>query len=508
MNLVGTSCRLAWRSSLAVLAASCALVPAVAQASSAGSESKLTPRLAELAKPAVRSAPRGEQADRLELSPSGPGSLLRDGNRVLVEVRFDGAAAGLVALRAAGAEIVYVSRRYETVTVAVKPVDLPAIGRISGVGGVTEVLTPIVRGADCGGSVRSEGDAQLGAANARSNWGVDGTGVTVGILSDSFDRDPTAVTHAAGDVASGDLPGTGSPCGSTVPVGVLDDPEAAGADEGRGMAQIVHDLAPGAAIDFATAFSGEFAFAASIRQLAAAGSAVIADDVGYFEEPFFQDGPIAVAINEVTAAGVSYFSAAGNDNVISGGHEVGSYEAPFRNAGSCPIGVPLLEGTECTDFDPGPGVDNTYNMTVAPGAEVLLDLQWAEPWEGVGTDLDAYLLDGSGKVLAGAENRNVALTQRPFELLYWENEESSPVQVRLAIPRFSGTASPVLKFIQLGNGSAGVVPTVAQYETSSAGDVLGPTIFGHSGAGSAISVAAVPFSTYSSPESYSSRGPV
>ena len=35
------------------------------------------------------------------------------------------------------------------------------------------------------------------------------------------------------------------------------------------MAQIVHDLAPGAAIDFATAFGGEIGFAANIKALAA-----------------------------------------------------------------------------------------------------------------------------------------------------------------------------------------------------------------------------------------------
>ena len=32
------------------------------------------------------------------------------------------------------------------------------------------------------------------------------------------------------------------------------------------MAQIVHDLAPGAALDFATAFTGEIAFAANIER--------------------------------------------------------------------------------------------------------------------------------------------------------------------------------------------------------------------------------------------------
>ncbi|HEX2708768.1 MAG TPA: S8 family serine peptidase, partial [Solirubrobacterales bacterium] len=73
--------------------------------------------------------------------------------------------------------------------------------------------------------------------------------------------------------------------------------------------------------------------------------------------------------------------------------------------------------------------------------------------------------------------------------------------------RFSGS-SPHFKFVQLGNGSNGVTPTAAQYSTSSAGDELGPTVFGHSGAAGAISVGAVPYDNSATVERYSSRGPV
>jgi hypothetical protein len=492
--------------------------------------SALSPRLAELAKPAVRSASRSEQAARLSLAANGPGSLLRDGNRVLVDVRFErGAAASLDALRAAGAEIVQSSSRYQTVTVAARPADLPGIADLARVGGVTEVLTPIVRGADCGGAVRSEGDIQLNAGNARASFGVDGSGVTVGILSDSFDRDATAATHAAGDVASGDLPGPGSPCGSTVPVRVLDDSEGGGADEGRAMAQIVHDLAPGASIDFATAFTGETAFADNIRALANAGASVIADDVAYFEEPFFQDGPVAQAVNEVAAGGVSYFSAAGNDNLIDAkGRDIASWEAPeFRDSAACPPALTVAAGAEhCMGFDPIGGVDNAFGITVSKGATLTVDLQWAEPWNGVTTDLDAFLLDSEGKplkvkegseeFLVGSAANNIK-TQRPLEVFQWKNETGASAKVQLAInhcfgvkcnKEASSVATPRLKFALLQNGS-GVTET--EYPESSGGpegDTVGPTIFGHSGAQGAISVGAVRYSTNSNPEPYSSRGPV
>lgn len=443
-------------------------------------------------------APAG--AELLPLT-QGPGTPLRDGGRVLVDVRFErGAVAGLGALRGAGAEVVHASRRYQTVTVAVRPDRVASLRGLDRVGGVTRVLTPLTMGADCGGLRRSEGDAQLRAPVARANLGVDGTGVTVGILSDSFDRDSGAPTRAAEDVASGDLPGPGSPCGSTTPVGVLADPVAEG-DEGRAMAQIVRDLAPGASIGFATAFLSEASFAANIRALAAAGARVIVDDVVYFDEPFFQDGPIAVAIDEVAAAGVSYFSATGNNNVISlaNGEDVGSWEAPYRNAGSCPSGIPSGQNS-CVDFDPGPGVDRSFNFVVPGNGEVVVDVQWAEPRGGVATDFDVYLLDNAGNEIDKSIYDN-ASTQRPFELVGAENPGAEPETARLVISRVSG-GEPLLKFVQLGDAE----PTETQYETSSA-DTLGPTVFGHAAAKGAIAVGAVRYNTTTAPERFSSRGP-
>src|SRR6202030_4665917 len=85
------------------------------------------------------------------------------------------------------------------------------------------------------------------------------------------------------------------------------------------MMQIVHDVSPGAGLAFYTADNSEADFANGIGKLAApvssggAGAKVIVDDVGYFDEPFFQDGIVAQAVDAVVAQGVAYFSAAGND---------------------------------------------------------------------------------------------------------------------------------------------------------------------------------------------------
>ncbi len=63
------------------------------------------------------------------------------------------------------------------------------------------------------------------------------------------------------------------------------------------MLQIVHDIAPGASLAFASAFFGEAAFAQSVLDRAAVGSSIIVDDVIYFAEPMFMDGGVAQAVD-------------------------------------------------------------------------------------------------------------------------------------------------------------------------------------------------------------------
>lgn len=527
-------CRVGARS-LAALGLSCVLVSAPAAAARRPKSGDLSPRLAELAKPSVRSAPVGKQARELDVAARGPGSLLREGNRVVVEVRFDrGAPAAVDDLRATGAKVVDVSPRYQTVTVAAKPSELRALSAAPGVRAATEVLAPIAFAGGpgpvaaavtpCFGDATSEGDVQLRAAQARAEFEVDGSGVTVGILSDSYDQDSAAPTAAAEDVASGDLPGPENPCERKDPVAILDDSESKGEDEGRAMAQIVHDLAPGAELAFATAFKKTMlGFADNIRKLAepvgsgGAEADVIVDDVLYLEEPFFQEGPVGVAVREVSEAGVDYFSAAGNNNLRNGGLDIASWEAPeFRDSSpvACP---PQLPGyaEHCMDFDPSvEGVDTTFGVTVAGEETLSVDLQWAQPWEGVTTDLDAYLLAPGGEILAEAEDFNVKSTQRPFEFFSWTNPSAAPRTVRIAIDRCGSSCdavnggdegSPRLKLALLQNGG-GVVAT--EYESSAGEDVVGPTIFGHNGAEDAVSLGAIRYTTNAAPEVFSSRGPV
>lgn len=521
--------RIAMRLLLLGLVLACALPAAAGAAGPTGKgRGPLSPLLSELARPAVAQEAPAVQDELLGVATEEPGGLIRDGERVQVTVRFAGGAiAALSQLREAGAQVVSASREQQTVSLAVAPEDLPALASVTGVRAVWQARRPVAYGAGegpCeGGSAISEGLGQLRVGEAREAFGLRGKGITVGVLSDSYDAatEPVA-TDAQQDVASNDLPGLASSCSEQqLPVNVLQEfspsPGEEAGDEGRAMLQIVHDLAPHAELAFATAFESEDSFAENIERLArpvaagGAGADVIVDDVAWFEEPFFQDGPVAAAINKVTAEGVTYLSATGNDNLIDGsGRNVASWETSgFRDSGSCPTSVLLLggfNGKHCLDFDPSGESDDTFGITVNAGETLTVNLQWAEPWYGVGTDIDAFLLSSAGTVLTKSVDGNSGPkgTQRPVEIVQWTNSAGTARTVQLAINRFDG-GDPRLKFILMQNGG-GVSAT--EYPTSSGGDVVGPSIFGHAGAAGAISVAAVRYSDSTKPERYSSRGPV
>ncbi len=147
-------------------------------------------------------------------------------------------------------------------------------------------------------------------------------------------------------------------------------------DEGRAMLQIVHVVAPGAALAFYTADNSEADFANGIGALATAGATVIADDTGYYDEPFFQDGILAQAIDAVYVKGVAYFSAAGNKFAAvlrEPPHRVSLRRVPERTPRSS-----LL------NFDTS-GATTTPALPVTipelfPGEFIALIVQWDQPY--------------------------------------------------------------------------------------------------------------------------------
>ena len=459
------------------------------------------------------------------LPASGPGSILRDeSGRVLTYVRVADTSRGtLDAIKGSGAQVRSVDNRLLVVTASVAVAGLARLASIDRVRHIDAALAPrysgipalpaaegaSVRGAPpaavipatCPASVHSEGDAVHHADTARSTFSIDGSGQKVGILSNTFNF----LGGQSGDVTAGELPGAANPCGRTTNVSILQEgPAPSGSeepDEGRAMAQIVHDLAPGAALEFASGSNGLFSFADNVRALRSAGSTVIVDDLSYLDEPFYQEGPVDLSIDSVVAQGAVYATSAGNETVRDDrGNSIGSYEAPGYRPTTCPFGLPLT----CHDWNPGAAKDPTYSILLPPRGGVLVDLQWSESWNNVGTDLDIGIFDGAGHLLADSSDPNTGAggTQRPVEVLAYGNPSFDVSQtVSIVIQRILGGA-PRFKMIDLA-----AAITSQEYNTSQGGDVFGPTIFGHSSNPNAISVGAVAAATPGTLEFFSSYGP-
>ncbi len=514
--------------------------------------------------PGVATAAEAEEAPpvpNLENLPAeGPGSVVREGEDLVVEAHFEGDAAARTAeLEEAGARVLETSVRYQTVALAVAPEDLEAVTEVAGLEAVEPALEPIFYGVEeegsgasgaataattsnglCeGGGVTSQAMTQLRVAAARGAFGARGAGQTIGVISDSFDTATEAIgggalaTRAADDEVSNDLPGPASTCsGQQVPVDVVAEGPAGGTDEGRAMLQVIHDLAPHAELAFATAYSTELEFAKNIEKLAApvssggGGADVIVDDVGYFAEPFYQDGPVAVAIKKVTEAGVTYLTAAGNDNLKEAGtgNEFASWERQEFKDAACPSKVAALvagAASDCMNFSPS-GTDTTFGITVEPESQLIVDLQWAEPWYGVEADLNAFLLNAAGEVVVAETTRNGTsgngVRRQPLSLFSWENTGGAAAEMQLVINRCISTcnsaakvsAKPRLKFMLMEDG--GGVSRTEYPRSETAGITVGPTIYGHAGAAAAITLAAAGYTQSATapaePERYSSRGPV
>lgn len=501
----------------------------VAQQRASG-EDKLSNRLQWLAGAGRQARSASAVADALSLPSSGPGSLLQraDGQLLVYIFVEDTTDATVEAIEQVQADVVHVAPEYRVVTAYVAASDLRLLVALPQVIYVQEEYEPFTGGTSpstqdsstrqaknavtlqeisCTGVTTSEGVIQLKVDQARTKYELDGSGVTVGIISDSYDQNGDDATNAEDDIKSGDLPGVGNPCGHQTPINILSESTESTTDKGRAMMQVVHDLAPEASLAFATAFDGIYSFADNIRMLRDdVGVDVIVDNVFYFTEPFFQDGPINQAIADVTKNGGLYVTMAGDHNEIIDNHNVSSYESPAFRPIDCPID---LGDATCHDFQPDKKRDNTSSLVVGANGRVQIVLQWAEPWNNLKTDLNVYLIDNRTKeILASSvsENRDIPKDFGgfvPYEYMYYENDTGASRNVDIVVSRASG-GTPRFKYVLLQRTKELVE---VEYKVSDGGDVVGPTIFGHSAAKDAIVVGAVIYYEDEDPHHASSRGP-
>lgn len=354
------------------------------------------------------------------------------------------------------------------------------------------------------GKVTSLGDRVIRSDIARKLFHVDGTEIKVGIISTSFN----ALSGLEADIKSGDLPGKENPFGKTIPVTILKDitnRSFSADDEGRAIAQIVHDTAPGAEIFFHTIFEGEGqtiseineeSFAKAISALSAKGADIIIDDT-LVPAPFFQDGVAAQAVQEATDKGITLISAAGNNGNIS-------YESEFRPE----VMFSLADITfEAHDFDAGENIDLFQDIEVTKDGTLIRPLlSWDEPIGNVSSEYKMFLLNSpelpsENNVISISTIPSFSAIDTPLRTLLYQPRKDETLYLLIAREDTDSHQSSIIKWVSFANGADRT--TTYEYIDE---DSLNRTVIGQANAPASIAVGATDVENSQDVRTYTSRG--
>ncbi len=225
-------------------------------------------------------------------------------------------------------------------------------------------------------------------------------------------------------------------------------------------------------------------FADRIRELAIDyGCQIIVDDI-FVTEPFFQDGPISQAISEVTALGVTYFTAANNDSNYG-------YQAAYQPVAFDTLGATLpdatrqrLAGKTLHNFGTADAPVAFQRITLGGvGPDTTFDLQWAQPWGTNASDVTLAFFDAEFNwICNGIENPSG--TWPAAGLPVQRALGAAQTDFYVAIVHEAGASPNFLKWILITNGFDPIsVSPATGFQTG--------TAYGHTNSAHAASVGAV-----------------
>ena len=328
---------------------------------------------------------------------------------------------------------------------------------------VEKITTPSY-GTPAAGRVTTVGDSILQADQLRA-IGASGLGVKVGIISDGANNWRSAAN-------TGDLPNNVTTFGSCTTRSA--DPANCRSqltcNEGTAMAEIIHDIAPDAELAVA-AVSTSLEFIQQLNRLANNFEAdIIVDDLGFFGEPYFEDGDLAQAVSALPA-NILYFSSAGNSGNTH-------YEQQYSAAGSTLHNFGVQNNIN----------DNAIGFAIGPNRGAFVLLQWSDRYENANSNYDLFVFDDNGNQVANS----VGINQTAIEGTCVFNGSNTDAVRFALVDRVSGSNRRLEMFF-LG-ASAIEYPIAAG------------SVFGHAGTPRAIAVGAINAGS-NDVAFYSSHGP-
>jgi hypothetical protein len=334
------------------------------------------------------------------------------------------------------------------------------------------------------GTVQNEGVPVMQVPQFWSSTGYTGLGMKIGVLSDSANS-TGALTNAQ---ATGNLP-------QNVQV-ITDMPSGQGSDEGTAMMEVAYDVAPGSSLAFASAFvGGPQGFADGILRLSAVGCNTIVDDVTYFNSPIYNEGRIALAIDEVVFNQDKFYCGAAGNQTDNG------YRGIWKSSTSSIAGG-SISGT-FMDFGGTP-----YQIIdVATNTDLQVSIKWDSAYLEGGSPLPnfqvpnvvyAYLVDLSTNAVVATANDDNLNTDMAWQLLGYTNSGTN-TQFGIAYQLISGPEPTRLGWTAYGPASG-----VSLFPNGNGGCSISNTAL----AKGSVAVAAASWQTPTVPEDFTSKGGV
>ncbi|MCH7577226.1 MAG: S8 family serine peptidase [Chloroflexi bacterium] len=309
-------------------------------------------------------------ASRLDIDLEG------DAVRVIVEARPGRGEGATTSVRTLGATV---EGSYQNLVQALVPLaSLEPLARTGSVEFVRPPLRPVPM-------VTGEGVALINADGWQA-LGVSGAGVKVAILDLGFQ-------------GYGSLLGTELPAAVSVMSFRADADIGGGTPHGTAVAEIVHEVAPGAEL-YLVNFETEVELATASEWLTGQGVEAINASWGFFVSgPGDGTGPVNDVVSTSTAAGTLWSVAAAN-------HAQKHWSGPFLDTDS-----DLFHEFQNSPFqDEGNQVAGAFFGLAFPGEVIGAELKWDDPFGAACRDYDLYLKrsdDVTGAPITVASSENV-----------------------------------------------------------------------------------------------------